>query len=797
MINEARKKNGIPISLTILKNSAIAIGALKSLPSFRGMIDRLEEMKENRERKSLGMSPLEKTPPDLIKKQIIKLKSIQSLEPIVQATYSFGLSREERQNKHQTFLSASRKRSSRIHHLEDLQNKKRQADYTMDSLRFDNPVWEDIPLKDQFGHSLEEMTKITDLLIPMSEESSSTQYGSQRILSERHLDLLEQYSQMAESVIDNDFKYKKSEIDIASAYLGYFQYYLLKSGRAARLPKMTDLKFTTDLIDNLPYCVADFHARVLPEIIIKQLKARELQGQKTSPEEWYEVFREQTRRLTVLNIGKGIYSFENTKSTNELFLWRTDYLEVADRLNLHLVDKKGHDSKKTPVLKTPDLAAVKNEIFLRMEEMMSDRDAKTLVMGFSGDLDSAFMLILLAEVIRERNLPFKIAAFTLKKDHHGSRFERIEELINYANRNLEDPIVSFKTYDFEHSFQAFLLSLLRGGDNFSEPTAKLALDTIKLTAQVAMRAVDTLYKGKEDSRKKRKKKEYGIASDTGLISSVASFLTNNLDDESLRLLHEECQTIIGTESPIIPSEQLINLVGHLIKDDVLGQVDARFGPREQSNIIHEFVMAIRGNISRSVKWPLTMSGNNLTELAFDNVTTADAFVAWMPLAPYPKALIANTFNEIIETSSGGITPDFWKDRPLKFLVPWYPDSMKISSEGGMQKIVRTPWFINEFTEVELNPELSAIPAEIWANIHQSGENFICIDGNVQWYLDPYIHYFIQHGLSKRSIKDLTKDYPSRKTDILFTAMLMANAVEKRQKSIFFHQAARHNLGGKY
>ena len=182
MINEARKKNGIPISLTILKNSAIAIGALKSLPSFRGMIDRLEEIKENRERKSLGMSPLEKTPPDLIKKQIIKLKSIQSLEPIVQATYSFGLSREERQNKRKTFLSASRKRSSRLHHLEDLQNKKRQADYTMDSLRFDNPVWEDIPLKDQFGHSLEEMTKITDLLIPMSEESNSKLYIGMRIV---------------------------------------------------------------------------------------------------------------------------------------------------------------------------------------------------------------------------------------------------------------------------------------------------------------------------------------------------------------------------------------------------------------------------------------------------------------------------------------------------------------------------------------------------------------------------------------------------------------------------------------
>jgi len=429
--------------------------------------------------------------------------------------------------------------------------------------------------------------------------------------------------------------------------------------------------------------------------------------------------------------------------------------------------------------------------------MMSDRDAKTLVMGFSGDLDSAFMLILLAEVIRERGLPFKIAAFTLKKDHHGSRFKRIEELINYANRDLDDPIVSFKTYDFEHSFQAFLLSLLRGENNFSEPTAKLALDTIKLTAQVAVRAVETLYKGKEDSRKKRKKKEYGIGSDSALVSSVASFLTSNLDEASLRHLNEECQTIIDSDAPIIPSDQLINLVGHLVTDDVLGQVDARFGPREQSNIIHEFVMAIRGNISRSVKWPLTMSGNNLTELAFDNVTTADAFVAWMPLAPYPKALIAKAFNEIVDTSSGGITPDYWTDRPLKFLVPWYPDSMKASRESGMLKIVRTPWFLNEFTEVEVDPNTSGVPIEVWENIHQSGENFISIDGNVQWYLDPYVHYFMKWGLSDYSVKELIKEYPSRKTDILFTAMIMANAVEKRQKSIFFHQAARHNLAGQY
>lgn len=644
---------------------------------------------------------------------------------------------------------------------------------------------------------MNELSEATDLVLPMTNESVLTSRMNSDVLSDRHLNLIEAYLKRAMSVVDNDFHYKKSEVDIAKAFIGYFRYYLWKSGRAYELPKMSDLKFNTELIDCLPYCVSDFHARVLPAILIESLKERELRGKSTTAEEWYEVFREQTRRLTVLNMGRGIFDCEKKQSTNELYLWRQDYLSVANRLGLHIVDKKGRDSKKNPVLKLPELEAVKDDIFIRLEEIMSDRDAKTLVMGFSGDLDSAFMLILLSEVIRERNLPFKIAAFTLKKDQHKTRFDRIEQLIVYANRDLSEPIVTFSAFDFEHSFQSFLLSLLNGSSNFSEPTVKLALDTIKLTAQVAVRAVNNLYKGDLDNRKKRKLQAYGISPESDIVSNVATFLTSNLDEAAIEKLNRECESIIESETPIIPSEQLINLITHLIDDDILAQVDARFSPREQSNIIHEFVMAIRGNISRSVKWPLTMSGNNNTELAFDNVTTADAFVAWMPLAPYPKAVIAKAFGDLIEKSDGGITPSFWNERPLKFLVPWYPDSLKVSGDPGNFKITRSSWFISDFTEVEINPELSCIPMEIWENIHQSGENYVSIDGNVQWYLDPYIHYFMENGLSQSSVRSMIKEYPSRKTDILFTAMLMANAVEKRQKSIYFHQAARHNLAGEY
>ena len=51
MVNETRKKTGM-LSLTVLKNSAIAISALNNLPSFTQIAERIERFKENRERKS-------------------------------------------------------------------------------------------------------------------------------------------------------------------------------------------------------------------------------------------------------------------------------------------------------------------------------------------------------------------------------------------------------------------------------------------------------------------------------------------------------------------------------------------------------------------------------------------------------------------------------------------------------------------------------------------------------------------------------------------------------------------------
>ena len=59
-----------------------------------------------------------------------------------------------------------------------------------------------------------------------------------------------------------------------------------------------------------------------------------------------------------------------------------------------------------------------------------------------------------------------------------------------------------------------------------------------------------------------------------------------------------------------------------------------------------------------------------------------------------------------------------------------------------------------------------------------------MDGRIQWYLDPYLHYLLINGLSRRNVDDLCQKYPSKKTDIELAALLMAGAREKKQKDIY-------------
>ena len=165
----------------------------------------------------------------------------------------------------------------------------------------------------------------------------------------------------------------------------------------------------------------------------------------------------------------------------------------------------------------------------------------------------------------------------------------------------------------------------------------------------------------------------------------------------------------------------------------------------------------------------------------------------MPLAPYPKIVVTHAFRDFILSTNGKVSSQAWEERSLQYLVPWYPDNIQVERTDNGMILKRAAWFLQEFNQVNIDYKKSAIPQNVWEGIQRAG-SYLKIDGNVQWYLDPYIHYFMENGLSQSSTKTLILKYPERKTDILFTALMMANALEKRQKSIFIHQAARHNLG---
>ena len=224
-----------------------------------------------------------------------------------------------------------------------------------------------------------------------------------------------------------------------------------------------------------------------------------------------------------------------------------------------------------------------------------------------------------------------------------------------------------------------------------------------------------------------------------------------------------------------------------VKRRLLGK---SFDKREQSNLIHEMLIAIRGNLCRKYDYPITVSAQQLSEITTENFTTADTFVSWFPFAKIPKTVIAHIFKEYILQSNGGISLNEWKKFPMKYLVPYYPDFMQISETNGRKIISRNAWFIQEFDRVEVDVKSSGIPEEVWDEIKQVDEkNYIKVDGRILWYLDPYLHYFLINGLSEKSVNELQEKYPARKTDIQLTAFLLSGAREKKQKDLYMMKTA--------
>jgi len=78
-------------------------------------------------------------------------------------------------------------------------------------------------------------------------------------------------------------------------------------------------------------------------------------------------------------------------------------------------------------------------------------------------------------------------------------------------------------------------------------------------------------------------------------------------------------------------------------------------------------------------------------------------------------------------------------------------------------------------------------------IRKENGHHLRMDGQVQWHIDPFIHYFLIRGLSEKSYRELVKMFPNRDTDIQLAAFLMSGSRENRQKDIFLHQTSRNNL----
>ncbi|OGF99530.1 hypothetical protein A2153_05040 [Candidatus Gottesmanbacteria bacterium RBG_16_38_7b] len=474
-------------------------------------------------------------------------------------------------------------------------------------------------------------------------------------------------------------------------------------------------------------------------------------------------------------------------NNSELMRLRREYAATAELLGIEIKDSIDATGQTFPELSMPDLDQILDYLYKEMRRIMGDRDAINLIMGISGDLDSSAQLALLSEVIKRYDLPYKIHAYYLKKDHHNSRFRRITQLINHINSQRESGIVQLHVYEGLYTYELMLQSLVSENSGFVKPNGEVAKQALRLIIAAARDAMEkTGVVGSE--AEKRHRKSSGIEKPIDEITKLASLLTSKSTRNQLVNFFRS----IGRDNAIVTSGQILNFILELLGDDerLRQSIEEAIDKREQSNLIHEMLVAIRGNLCRRFDYPLTVSAQQLSELTTEDYTTSDTFVSWFPLSKIPKTVLAHVFQEYILGSNGGVSLEEWKKFPMKYLVPYYPDFMHVKERNGQKIISRDAWFFPEFNYVKVEHDASGIPVDVWDEIEQvERKNYIKIDGRIQWYLDPYLHYFLINGLSKDTVDYLIQRYPARKTDIHLTAFLLAGAREKRQKDAYMLKTA--------
>lgn len=467
------------------------------------------------------------------------------------------------------------------------------------------------------------------------------------------------------------------------------------------------------------------------------------------------------------------------ESSDGFASWRSQYVADAERLGINLLTIEDGEGIVRPDLTKPNWDTLKEYVGSRVASEIERKGAEKIIVGISGDADSSALVALLGEFIRDNSLPYTIEAFYLKREHHPARVRRIEELINYLNRgangvggnvidgNLNRKIVNFHVFDMNYAFRLILDSLVSSNGQFSFPSNEDALRALGQITDLTMETLNGLGKVGSDASKRARKK-MGIPE----------------EDLSNGNLIEELRS--GRTEMDIPADQIVNIISRLMEGngDSLETIRRKIDPREESNLIHEILVLLRGYLSRKNGKVLTLGGQQFSELVIENYTTADTLVNDIPMANIPKTVLISAFREYISDSNGGINIDSWEARPFQYLVPYYPCGIGIEEADGGRVLTRKPNYLQEFTQVFIDTSTSAIPEEVWHGIRPAeGKNYIEIDGRIHWYIDPYLHYFMINGLNESSVEELCEQFPRYESDIRFAALLMAAARDRRGKKI--------------
>jgi len=85
----------------------------------------------------------------------------------------------------------------------------------------------------------------------------------------------------------------------------------------------------------------------------------------------------------------------------------------------------------------------------KLESFVKQHKIETIIYGISGDLDSSFVLVVLAQIINERSLNCGIVAFNFKRIFQPKRVARIQKLLRYVSSRFLP--VTFLSYDISAS----------------------------------------------------------------------------------------------------------------------------------------------------------------------------------------------------------------------------------------------------------------------------------------------------------------------------------------------------------